>query len=543
MLEFQYETAKHVLFGDSCRDHMGDKYFYFRYFSYKVVLDVDRSRFVSRSRGLRPGGGKNFVVDRFKAFRAGCAARGYYACFKKIRLEYRVQSEVRSQTTEIRFEEIQCRSDFWHLLSDFHLCPFNDYGSGVPVKRIFSGVALALLPVILFLCSCSRPKSPLDASTIILWEQEDAQVAPYIDSVLAAFKKLPENKAIRVVRTHYQTEDLRSQFQSASLAGVAPDLIMCPSDTAGLFAVSGFIRPVDGLIDASKYNKTVIQAITLDGKIWGVPVSNGNHLMLFFNRKYSKTAPKDTDELFKFCAAEAKAYKLDFCMAFDMGEPFWLMPWLAAFGGWPIDNKTPALDTPAMRSAINFYLDLKYNRKYAPPECDYNCMDSLFKEGKTAFIINGDWAISGYQQYFKKDLGLGLMPKVSSTGLWPAPMVSGKYFMISSGVKPEKLAVLQRFMEFYTNRDNQIRQFKELQRLPALAEAFRAPEITGAEIARVSMEQISKGRPMSMATEMRAIWDSARNYLGLATSRKLSVEDATRKMQENAAQKISEMNR
>ncbi|OGS08670.1 MAG: hypothetical protein A2270_01495 [Elusimicrobia bacterium RIFOXYA12_FULL_51_18] len=414
---------------------------------------------------------------------------------------------------------------------------------GLNLKNLIKGAALGLFPALLFLTSCSRPKSPLDASTIIVWEQEDAQVAPYIDSVFSAFKRLPESKDIRIIRTHYQTEDLRQQFQAASLAGVAPDLIMCPSDTAGLFAVSGFIRPVDGLIDASKYNKAVLQAITLDGHIWGVPVSNGNHLMMFFNKKYVKTAPKNTDELFKFCANEAKAYKLDFCMAFDMGEPFWLMPWLAAFGGWPIDNKTPTLDTPAMRSAINFYLDLKFNKKYAPPECDYNCMDSLFKEGKTAFIINGDWSISGYQQHFKRDFGLALIPKLSQTGLWPAPMVSGKYFMVSSGVKPEKLEMIKRLMDFYTTSDNQIRQFKELQRLPALAEASKAPEITGTEVSRVSMDQISKGRPMSMATEMRAIWDSARNYLGLATSRKLSVEDATRKMQQNADLKISEMNR
>ena len=368
-------------------------------------------------------------------------------------------------------------------------------------------------------------------------------MAPYIDSVFSAFKKLPENKGVRIVRTHYQTEDLHSQFQAASLAGVAPDLIMSPSDTAGLFAISGFIRPVDDLIDASKFNKAVLQAVTLDGHLWGVPISNGNHLMLFFNKKHVGTAPKDTDELFRFCAEEAGTRKLDFCMAFDMGEPFWLAPWLAAFGGWPIDGKTPTLDTPAMRAAINFYLDLKFKKKLVPPECDYNCMDSLFKEGKTAFIINGDWAISGYQRHFKKDLGLGLIPRLSSTGRWPAPMISGKYFMVSSGVKPEKLGLIRRLTGFYTNRDNQIRQFRELQRLPALTEASNSAEISGAEVSRVSLEQILKGRPMSMATEMRAIWDSARNYLGLATSGKMSVDDAARRMQENAAQKIAEMNR
>jgi arabinogalactan oligomer/maltooligosaccharide transport system substrate-binding protein len=377
----------------------------------------------------------------------------------------------------------------------------------------------------------------------VVWEQEDAQVAPYIDSVFDAFKKLPENAGVQIVRTHYQTEDLRQQFQSASLAGVPPDLLLGPSDTAGLYAVSGFIIPLDGLFDFTRFNAQVVEAITLDGHVWGVPVSNGNHLMLFFNKKLVKTAPRTTGEMFSYCANGAKKDKLESCIAFDTGEPFWLMPWLGAFGGWPMDGKKPTLDTKPMRDALNFYLDLKYNKKYVPMECDYNCMDSLFKENKAAFIINGDWAISGYQKHFGKDFGIGLIPELSSTGRWPTPMVSGKYFMVSAGVKPEKMALLERLLNFYTSRDNQIKQFQVLTRLPALKAAASAKEITSDPVARVSMAEILKGRPMPMATEMRAVWDSARNYMGLATSRKMDVDTAVKRMQENADSKIEEMNR
>ena len=123
-------------------------------------------------------------------------------------------------------------------------------------------------------------------------------MAPYIDSVFAAFKKLPENAGIEIVRTHYQTEDLRQQFQAASLAGVPPDLLLGPSDTAGLYAVSGFIAPLDGVFDFSKFNGPVVEAITLDGHVWGLPVSNGNHLMMFYNKKLSKTAPQDHGRAF-----------------------------------------------------------------------------------------------------------------------------------------------------------------------------------------------------------------------------------------------------
>ncbi len=400
-----------------------------------------------------------------------------------------------------------------------------------------------LFPVLLAaLAACARPSSD-ESKTIVLWEQEDAQVAPYIDSVLEAFKRLPENAGVEITRTHYQTEDLRQQFQAASLAGVPPDLLLGPSDTAGLYAVSGFIMPLEGMFDFTRFNEPVVEAISLDGHIWGVPVSNGNHLMMFYNKKFIKEAPRTTDELFAFCAGAAKKYKLDRCIAFDMGEPFWMMPWLGAFGGWPMEGKKPMLDTQAMRDTVNFYLDLKYEKKYVPMECDYNCMDSLFKESKAAFIINGDWAISGYQKHFGKDFGLAVIPQLSRTGRWPSPMVSGKYFTVSSGLKAGKLELVKRFMEFYTSRENQVRQYQVLTRLPALKAAGSAKEITSDEVSRISLEQILKGRPMPMATEMRAVWDSARNYLGLAATKKMDVDTAVRRMQENTDRKIAEMNR
>ncbi len=396
-----------------------------------------------------------------------------------------------------------------------------------------------------FICfsACSRPEPKNTDKTIVLWEQEDAQVAPYIEKILKDFKAFPENAGIEIVRTHYQTEDLRQQFQAASLAGVPPDILISPSDTAGVYAISGFIRPIDEYFDLNKYNKAAIESISLDGKTWGIPISNGNHLMLFYNKKLTKTAPRSTDELFKFCKKNIANKKLEYCIAFDMGEPFWLMPWLGAFGGWPIDNKTPTLDTKYMREALNFYLDLKYEKKIMPMECDYNCMDSLFKESKVAFIINGDWAISSYMNHFKKDFGIALLPKLSQTDRWPTPMVSGKYFMISSEASKKKMKLLARFIDFYTNKENQIRQFEVLKRLPALKEAAQSETIKRDPVSKISMKQILKGRPMPMATEMRAIWDSARNYMGLAMTKKMSVDEAVKKMHKNTLNKIEEMNR
>lgn len=408
------------------------------------------------------------------------------------------------------------------------------------MRRLF----LFFFTSVFFIASCSRKQ--INPHSITLWEMEDAQVAPFIDSLINEFKDYyfkKYNISLTFTRAHYQTEDLRQQFQAASLAGVPPDLLISPSDTAGVYAISGFILPLNNIFDFSLYNKPVVEAITLENKIWGVPISNGNHLMLMYNRKFVKSPPLTTDELFEYCEKEVKRQGLQYCLAFDGGEPFWLMPWLGGFGGWPLDDRKPTLNTPAMRKALSFYYDLKFKYKYIPGECDYNCMDSLFKEEKVPFIINGDWAISGYLNHLKDNFAIAVLPKISQTNLYPTPMISGKYFLISSKISPQKLEIVKEFITFYTNKENQIRQFKELKRLPALKEASKSKEITSDPIARISMDQILKGKPMPMAYEMRAIWDTTRNYQGLVMTNKMSIEEAVVKMQKEVERKIEEMDR
>ena len=394
------------------------------------------------------------------------------------------------------------------------------------------------------LCACLKPvKTGDDASSLVVWEQEDASVAPYIDSVFASFKKLPGNEKVTVTRVHYNNEDLRQQYQTAAIAGTGPDLIMCPSDFGGVFSVAGYIKSVDGLVDLSVYNKAAMDAVYLDGKYWGVPISDGNHLMMMYNKSLVAHVPETTDELFDYCAKNVQKLGLKTCLAFDGGEPFWFVPWLGGFGGWPLDNRTPTLDTKPMHDAVDFYLDLKFGRKIIPPECDYNCMDSLFKEGQAPFIINGDWSISGYSEKMGKNYGVARIPKISKTGLWPSPMVSGKYFMLSTKLAGPKLELIKKLVTFYTNRENQVNQVRVLKRLPALISAADAPEVQNDPLLKASMDEVLAGRPMPMATELRPVWDSMRSYMGKIMTKQLLPDEGIKKMQADVDSKVREMDR
>ncbi len=398
---------------------------------------------------------------------------------------------------------------------------------------------LILLALTLLIFSCTRLNRTQNTDLAIsFWESEDSVVVPYLDSVIKEFQK--NNPNVKVSRTHYAVEDLHTQFQSASIAGSSPDVLLTASDKAGLFVASGLLKPLDGILDFSKYVSNAILATSEDGKIWGVPNNYGNQLMLYYNLDYVKTPPKTTNDLFKICEAIKKNKKPTTCLELNQGEPFWLAPVLTSFNGWLVDGHEPTLNTDAMVKSLFFLKDLK-TKGYVSKECDYNCMDSMFKEGKTAMIINGDWTIGAYLESMKGKMGIAVLPVNSATGLRMKPMVSGKYFFVSSFVDQKKLELVTKFIETFNSTANQIRMQKELKKLPALESVFKSNTVKNDPIFSVMAKQIEYGKAMPSVVEMRAVWDIVRQYQGLVLAGKIEPQIAAKRMQEETIKRIEEM--
>lgn len=376
--------------------------------------------------------------------------------------------------------------------------------------------------------------------TLELWEQEGEDIDVIIDTFLADF--MGEYPNITINRTHYPNEELRDQFQTASMAGAPPDLVWCPSDFAGPFSTMGLIQPLDEHFDFSIYVESANDAVKLEDKIWGVALTNGNHLMFLYNKSLVESPPEDTDELI----AMAKELTTDEIrgFAYNLNEPFYLMPWLGGFGGWPLEETTPTLNTPEMVETLKFVQDLKFEHKVVPEECDYDCADTLFKEGKAAMIINGDWSLGGDTGYIAtlgENLGIARIPKISATGNWPSPMTSGKFLMFSVELEGERLEAAKLFANWYTSKEIQLKQFTDMKRLPALIEAIEDPMIAEDALMAASADQMSVGKPMPVVPEMRACWDAIRPQLELIMAGEITPEEAAAAMQFDAETKIEEM--
>lgn len=376
---------------------------------------------------------------------------------------------------------------------------------------------------------------------LVLWTKEGEADGglQFVQSLADAYTAINPHITFEVINKDVET--LREDFLTAGLAGSLPDLLWTVNDHAGPFTDAELIMPVDDMFDLSLYVDSALAAARLGGQTWGVPIANGNHLMLIYNKDLVETPPTNTDELIAMGQELTTADQ--YGLVFNQTEPFWLVPWLGGFGGavFAEDGKTPTLNTAEMVATLQFLYDIKYATPIIPAESDYDGADTLFKEGKAAMIINGDWSLGGYKDAFGDKLGVARIPMVVATGEWPHPYTSGVYFMLPYTLEGAKLEAVKGFINFVTSANNQALMVAKLNRLPALQAALEDPLITSDPILKGSADQMVVGTPMPTVSEMRCNWDAMKPEMQAVLADTKAPEDAAAAMQDAAVACIEKL--
>lgn len=378
---------------------------------------------------------------------------------------------------------------------------------------------------------------------IVLWTKEGEADGglQFVQSLADDYTSFNPNVTFEV--TNKDVETLREDFLTAGLAGAMPDLLWTVNDHAGPFTDAELVMPVDDMFDLDKYVESASAAVRLNGQTWGLPISNGNHLMLIYNKDLIEEPPQNTDELIEM--GQELTTGDQYGLVYNQTEPFWLVPWLGGFTGsvFAEDGRTPTLNTEEMVNTLQFLYDIKYETPIVPAESDYDGADTLFKEGKAAMIINGDWSLGGYKDSLGDKLGVARIPKVSATDEWPHPYTSGVYLMfpVSLGEDEAKLEAVKDFARFVTSANNQALMIAKLNRLPALEAALDDPLIANDPILKGSADQMTVGTPMPTVTEMRCNWDAMKPEMQAVLADTKGAEQAAADMQaaaENCVDKL-----
>jgi maltose-binding protein MalE len=385
----------------------------------------------------------------------------------------------------------------------------------------------------------ATPSGPI---TITYWETDTDDADVLLDELTAEFMKI--NPGITVKRGHYSYDDLRNEFRTQSLNGQPPELVRAPGEFAGPFSELGIVRPLDTIFARDfldQYLTGALAGATTRGKLWGIPDNYGNHLMLLYNKALVADVPANTDAWVAQLKTLTDAGVGSYGLAYPLDESYWLIPWLAGFGGWPMDAADkPALDTVEMINALQFVYDLKAAQHVVPEQADYDAAFDIFRQGKAAYIIDGMWNLDRYTG-LGIDVGVAPLPVVNATGLKPASMATGRYWFISEKADGAALDAAARFIEFMTAADAQGQWLAKMKRLPSAKEAAQSELITADPILSAAMAQLRVARGVPPALDMACVWSGINAHLSEVMTGARMPENAAAAMQADADACIEDM--
>ena len=197
-------------------------------------------------------------------------------------------------------------------------------------------VLIAVVSAIVLLAwGCSSKKDP---NHIVIWHQMRVDERLILADQLKQF--MAAHPGVVVEEIYKETEELRSGFIVAAIAGQGPDLVYGPSDMVGPFEVMNIISPLEKLFDKEYLASFIPQALTYyKGHLYQIADKIGNHLTLVYNRRMITTPPRTDLELIELGKKLTKDVNGDgktdeYALTWNYTEPFFFVPFLTGFGGW-----------------------------------------------------------------------------------------------------------------------------------------------------------------------------------------------------------------
>ncbi len=397
-------------------------------------------------------------------------------------------------------------------------------------KKIFS-IMLTMTLGISMLSGCGS-KQKDDAKNnkeaeIVIWHQYEPGVEENLKKSFDNFTKENKNIKVKFIKQNELSNKITLSGQSQK---DVPDIILGPNDWAGRFSVMGIVEPVSGHIDSKildNHIKPTIEALTYKDELYGVPMTY-ECLTFMYNKKLLDKAPQNTDELLAMMKEKKQGDKWGFLD--NIGDAYHAMPWIYGNKGFAIDKDgKPGLNSAEVEAALNFIKEMK---PYLPKNIDYNVMDGLFKEGKAAAVMNGSWAIKDYKANKNIELGVELLPVISSTGKKAQPFLGVQAAYITKGCKNKEAA--GKVLEYFASEDI-AKAFADAGYLVA----NKKVDLSNDPIAKKLSEQADLCTPMPCVPEMSNVWEPLANALKeVATKDNPDIKAILEKAQKDAEEKI-----
>jgi arabinogalactan oligomer/maltooligosaccharide transport system substrate-binding protein len=344
------------------------------------------------------------------------------------------------------------------------------------------------------------------AATLVIWAD---------DKRSAAIKPLAQQWATDNgvdVKVEAITENLTTQFKTASQQGTGPDIVVWAHDVIGDFIQNSAIDPIT-MPDTSMFDPLAVKGMTFNGQLYGVPYSVEN-IALIRNTDMAPDCPATMEDLVSTGEQLVKDKKATNIMALQVGQkgdayhiyPLFTSGGGSYFGTTSTGDPDPANVTVDSAESIAagqklFDLGEKGSGALKRSVDDKNAIP-LFTGGKTPFLISGPWSIADIEKA-KINYDICAIPPFAD-GKAASPFIGVNGFYLASNGKNKTLA-----QEFLTSvvptADFQTGLYAVDPRRPALTESATAATAEDPNIPKFA-EAGTDGTILPAIPEMGQVW-------------------------------------
>lgn len=360
--------------------------------------------------------------------------------------------------------------------------------------------------------------SGIEEGQLTIWVNGDKSY----DGIAKVGKKFEQATGVKVTVAH--PDQVEVKFQQNAASGNGPDIFMWAHDRYGEWVKSGLLTPIEPTKEElNKFQDVAWKAMTVDGKIYGYPVSI-EAIALICNKDIVPQAPKTFEELIALddkLKGEGKR-----AIMWDYNNAFFSYPLLSANGGYAFkrkadgsyDVKDTGVNNEGAKMGVKFLVDL-IKGDHMQKGADYGIMESSFVNVKVACIINGPWS---WGQYSKIKYSVNPIPTLNGKPGKPFVGVQG---MTINQASPNK-DLAKEFLLNYLLTDEGLEEMNKDKPLGAAALKSYEAKLEKDERIATTMANAKIGDPMPSVPEMNRFWSSLQTALKNATTGRQTIEEA-----------------
>lgn len=405
-----------------------------------------------------------------------------------------------------------------------------------------------LLSLALVACSggASRPRDPGESTgaltgTIRLQASGGEGEIKAIEELADAFERAYPGTTVELVPVA-QAEEHVAKLTAAFAAGRPPDVFLLNYRRLGTFARRGVLDPPRDF-DASGYYEATVRAFTFNGTLTCLP-QNASNMVVYWNPKLFQqagVAPPTADWTWTDLTEKARQLWLRKVRAIAF-EPALIRvaPFVWSNGGEVVDDPDNAtkvtLGDGRAREALKFLMPLQ---DYGVGATERAAQDpeEMFASGRVAMYLDSRRAVPGFRKTEGLDFDVAPVPRKQSS----VTVLHSDGYCVPK--QSENRALAHAFAKFAVGREGGVVLARTGRTVPSLKELATGPDFLDPtkppKSTHVFVDQLATARALPSVAGWNEAEARADELLEQLFARRIDIEDAVRRIEEDTARRIA----